>query len=244
MNRPAMSSPEEVNIFEKGAPRDGKPQLLNKRLYFQLQVFSGAGDWNLIREALLEKKWEGVIYKDITSPDRIGVLLFDESPEKFTGGFRDFYRSEVFSGFERIDAMTMFGRTYSSGREEDLEDWLLKKPRKQVLNPDHKWAVWYPLRRKPEFYRLPPADQGRILMEHAVIGMAYGKKELAHDIRLACFGIDRNDNEFLIGIVGRDLFPLSHLVQRMRKPEQTSAYLASLGPFFVGEAVWQSPLLG
>ena len=37
-------------------------------------------------------------------------------------------------------------------------------------------------------------------------------------------------------------FPLSHIVQSMRKTQQTSLYLEHLGPFFVGRAVWQSPL--
>jgi len=42
--------------------------------------------------------------------------------------------------------------------------------------------------------------------------------------------------------VGHELQPLSHLVQAMRKTAQTSEYMASLGPFFVGHALWQSPL--
>ena len=50
------------------------------------------------------------------------------------------------------------------------------------------------------------------------------------------------DNDFLIGLCGKELQPLSHLVQAMRKTTQTSGYMASLGPFFVGHALWQSPL--
>jgi chlorite dismutase len=74
--------------------------------------------------------------------------------------------------------------------------------------------------------------------------MAYGRADLAHDIRLACHGLDRNDNEFLVGLVGADLYPLSRIVQDMRKTQQTSRYMQSLGPFFVGRACWQSPLKG
>ena len=40
----------------------------------------------------------------------------------------------------------------------------------------------------------------------------------------------------------KELFPLSAIVQTMRKTQQTSLYLERLGPFFVGRAVWQSPL--
>ena len=42
--------------------------------------------------------------------------------------------------------------------------------------------------------------------------------------------------------IGKELFPLSHIVQSMRKTQQTSLYLEHLGPFFVGRAVWQSQL--
>ena len=75
-----------------------------------------------------------------------------------------------------------------------------------------------------------------------MLGRAYGDADLAHDVRLACHGLDVHDNDFVIGLVGRELHPLSHLVQAMRKTAQTSQYLQTLGPFFVGHAVWQSPL--
>jgi len=64
--------------------------------------------------------------------------------------------------------------------------------------------------------------------------MAFGAGDLAHDVRLACHGLDRADNDFVIGLIGKDLFPLSAVVQSMRKTQQTSLYLDRLGPFFVG----------
>ena len=131
--------------------------------------------------------------------------------------------------------MTMTGRTYSSGREPNLEEWLLNKPRQNVLNPDFPWAIWYPLRRKPEFYRLEHRERGRILGEHAMLGRSYATGGYASDIRLACFGLDTNDNEFVIGLVGPELYPLSRLIQDMRQTEQTTKYIESLGPFFIGK---------
>jgi chlorite dismutase len=62
---------------------------------------------------------------------------------------------------------------------------------------------------------------------------------LAQDIRLVCNGLDVNDNDFIIGLVGPDLYPLPHLVQSMRTTIQTSEYLEKLSPFFVGRACWQ-----
>ena len=73
-----------------------------------------------------------------------------------------------------------------------------------------------------------------MMREHAAIGFAYGQKGLAHDVRLACHGLDAKDNEFVIGLIGKELFPLSHLVQSMRKTRQTSEFITQMGPFFVG----------
>ena len=41
-------------------------------------------------------------------------------------------------------------------------------------------------------------------MEHGSIGRAYGHEDHAHDIRLACHGLDRNDNDFITGLVGKE----------------------------------------
>ena len=106
-----------------------------------------------------------------------------------------------------------------------------------MLNDDWRWAVWYPLRRNGAFEQLQPDEQRRILAEHGAIGKAFGAADYAHDVRLACHGLDRSDNDFVIGLMGRELFPLSAVVQSMRKTQQTSLYLDRLGPFFVGRKV-------
>ena len=68
-----------------------------------------------------------------------------------------------------------------------------------------------------------------------MLGRSYAAEGYASDIRLACFGLDTNDNEFVIGLVGPELYPLSRLIQDMRKTEQTAQYIESLGPFFIGK---------
>src|SRR5438094_866894 len=65
--------------------------------------------------------------------------------------------------------------------------------------------------------------------------------DAAHDIRVSCYGLDQDDNEFIIGLIGKDLTPLSQCVQEMRKTQQTAKYIKKLGPFFVGKVFWQSP---
>ena len=136
--------------------------------------------------------------------------------------------------------LTMLGRTYSTGYEQDLAFWLLERPSETVLNEAHGWAVWYPLRRSGAFAKLEPREQGGILREHGTIGRAYGAQDLAHDVRLACHGLDAHDNEFVIGLVGKELHPLSHIVQSMRKTRQTSEFINQMGPFFVGRVAWRS----
>ncbi len=135
----------------------------------------------------------------------------------------------------------MLGRTYSMGWEADLEESLLTRPRRNLSNPDLGWAVWYPLRRSGAFEELPEAEQRAVLAEHGGIGHQFGKAGVAHDVRLACHGLSKEDNDFIIGILGTELYPLSAVVQRMRKTRQTSRYLSRLGPFFVGRVLWQAP---
>ncbi len=227
---------EPIDIRETGAPIDGEPQVSDKRLFFQLHVFEGCSDPQLIIETLEKGSLDAVLYDDLNCPTGIGVLFAAENPSALITESRALllkaretpdllYRSE----------MTMIGRTYSSGREPNLEEWLINKPLQNVLNPNFPWAIWYPLRRKSEFYRLERREQGRILGEHAMLGRSYADGGHARDIRLACFGLDTHDNEFVIGLVGPELYPLSLLIQDMRRTEQTTKYIESLGPFFVGK---------
>ena len=75
-----------------------------------------------------------------------------------------------------------------------------------------------------------------------VLGRRYGEAGHVADVRLECHGLDRDDNGFVIGLVGRQLHPLSRLVKDMRSTRQTSEFIQKMGPFFVGRALYQSPL--
>ena len=227
--------PEPPNMQEVGALLDGKPQVSDRRLFFQLHVFKDCLDPNLIVEKLEKGSLNAVLYDDLNHPTGLGVLLVAEDPAALIIESRTLLDVSNRSSLSYRPEMTMTGRTYSSGREPNLEEWLLNKPLQNVLNSDFPWAIWYPLRRSPEFYRLEHRERGRILGEHALLGRGYAAGGYASDIRLACFGLDTNDNEFVIGVVGPDLHPLSRLIQDMRQTEQTTKYIESLGPFFVGK---------
>ena len=229
-------------LLEVGAPVDGVAQECDRRLFCQLHVFGNCPDPKNLVEALQASALEGVLYADLNDPRGVGLLLLAEEPDVLVGEARSVLAGEPFASLRQRPEMSMIGRTYSTGREADLEDWLLVRPRRYVLSPEWPWAIWYPLRRRPEFALLSSKEQGEILYEHAVLGKPYAEGGHAFDVRLACHGLDRNDNEFVLGLVGPRLYPLSRLVEDMRKTRQTARYVESLGPFFVGKACWQSPL--
>jgi chlorite dismutase len=222
----------------------GQPQRADTRLFMQLLVFGGCSDSPSLISSLEQSGLAGVLYEDVNDPRGIALLTFSDNPAMFLDRVRPLLKQAPFVSLVQRPEYTMLGRTYSLGYEPDLIDVLLHRPRRTVLNREWPWAIWYPLRRSGRFAQLPIEEQRVILAEHGAIGMSFGAADLAHDIRLACHGLDKDDNDFVIGLIGKDLYPLSAIVQAMRKTQQTSLYLERLGPFFVGRAIWQSALTG
>src|SRR3972149_2444479 len=130
--------------------RGAKGQRSDRRLWMQLQVLGGCGDPKPLVRAL--------------EASRLRAALLPADP---------------FAGLVLKPELTMLGRTYSSGFEPDLEDWLLHRPRRTALNPAWPWAIWYPLRRAGAFARLSPAGQGAGIRGHSVLGHAYRDADLA-----------------------------------------------------------------
>jgi chlorite dismutase len=233
---------EPPDLSEKGGLNDGHPQKSDTRLFIQLLAFGGCPDPAAVARHLEASGVEGVVYEDVNDPLGIAVLTLSQDANVFVDRVRPALASGPCRAMTQKPEYSMLGRTYSLGYEPDLQDTLVTRPRRTVLNPAWRWAVWYPLRRSGRFAQLPDQEQRTILAEHGAIGMAFGAGDYAHDIRLACHGLDRDDNDFVIGLIGKDLFPLSAVVQSMRKTQQTSLYLDRLGPFLVCRAVWQSPV--
>ena len=236
----------EIDVNEYGGKKDGERQAMNRRLFMQLLVFDcpSSVDPEEAVSALIaavdEAQIPAVVYEDANAPLGLGLLTWSEDPRHFVEAVRPIFRAKELRALAPRGDYMMIGRTYSTGHEPNLEHSLLQRAVENVTHPEWRWAVWYPLRRSGAFAQLERAEQGSILREHASIGMAYGRQDLAHDVRLACHGLDANDNEFVIGLTGKDLHPLSHVVQRMRSTTQTSQYITKMGPFFVGWARHQS----
>ncbi len=237
-----------VDVHEYGGKKEGVKQAVNRRLFMQLLVFrvpphvgvgadakgSPAAVGAELVSLLRSRKVPGVVYADTMDPRSLALLSWGEDPADFVRNVRPLFAEAPLSNVELRDDFGMLGRTYSTGHEPELEWSLLERPIENVTKESTPWHVWYPLRRKGHFAKVEPLDQSHIMREHAALGIAYGQQDLATDVRLACHGIDAGDNEFVIGLVGKDLHPLSHLVQAMRKTRQTSEFIEKMGPFFVG----------
>ena len=241
-DRPEEQEVESVDVAEHGRTVEGETTSLDRRLYLQLHAFGGARDSATLVSALEAADIDGTLYEDVNDPTGVALLTLSEAPEAFVSEHRSFLQSPPFADLEPKPELTMLGRTYAIGYEQDLEETLVDRPRRRVLDSSLKWAIWYPLRRAGSFEQLPRKEQNAILMEHGGVGMSFGRAGLGYDIRLACHGLDKLDNDFVVGLLGPELHPLSIIVQRMRKTKQTSLHLERLGPFFVGRVAWQSSM--
>lgn len=232
-----------MSVAERGA----NGQSLDRRLFMQFLAFTGCGDTQSVVEAVKSSEGsaiDAVVYESATDPTGVAVAFAHEDPGFFIDSVRPLIQGPGFEGAGLIPQpeFTMFGRSYSIGYEPDLEETVIHRPKRHLFHPDWPWAIWYPLRRKGSFEQLSRDEQMAILKEHGEIGMRFGRSGLAYDIRLACHGLDASDNDFIIGLMGKQLHPLSAIVQTMRKTKQTSTHLEQLGPFWVGRAVYKSPV--
>lgn len=231
---------EQVDIRELSRTASGETVASERRLYMQLYAYGGCADTAPLVDALVKANVRGALYVDLNDPYGVALVTYSEDPDAFLGELRSVLTQSPFNHLTPKPEYTMFGRTYAVGYEPDLVEALITRPVKRLLDPSLPWVIWYPLRRAGSFEQLSAQEQSVILQEHGGIGRAFGRARLGHDIRLACHGLDKHDNDFVIGLLGPQLMPLSAIVQRMRKTKQTSLHLERLGPFFVGKAIWQA----
>ncbi|CAD7954210.1 unnamed protein product [Amoebophrya sp. A120] len=246
-----MRGKHKIDVKERG----GNGDAVDYRLWMQLLVYDlhGASTPDHFTAAnqlsseetlrqfhliLTSKKIPHVLYSHIYHPTQVGLLFWSQDPSYFVKHVNPLLQH----GDTKARLLhTMFGKTYSNGHEQDLDYALLQKPVKMAMKKEHEYCIWYPLRRCGKFYLEEPEAQCEMLLEHALIGRSYGEKNLAHDIRLQATGLDEKDNEFVIGLVGKQLHPLAKVIQDMRKTRHTSEFIESLGPFFVGLKAFQWP---
>ncbi len=227
-----------IDLSEKGRSAEGKPVALDRRLFMQFMVYRNV-NIDLLVEQFENISAQAVIYQDLSDSKSIGIMVYCENPSYIVDQIQPILNRTELAEMEYREEFTMVGRTYSIGYEADLEDVLISRPARRICDKATPWAVYYPVRRSGSFERQPREEQRKMLMEHGGIGHAYGKAGFATDIRLAGHGLNKDDNDFIIGLLGQELFPLSALVQHMRRTRQTSEFIEKMGPFFVGRALWQ-----
>ena len=113
------------DLVEHGAPIRGEPQTLEARLFVQLQVFTGCLDTSPVVEGVRDSGLEATVYANVNDPRGVGVLLMSEDPRLFLEAGRALFTGPVFAPLSPLPDFTMLGRTYSTGREPDLRDFLL-----------------------------------------------------------------------------------------------------------------------
>src|SRR5262245_21567969 len=96
-----QASEKPLDIREKGAPRDGQPQLMDRRLFMQLLVVDCRGDVGPtevrrhLATALDRHGASAVIYEDVNHPTGLGVLSWSENPADFVDRVRPAFAAET-----------------------------------------------------------------------------------------------------------------------------------------------------
>ena len=68
-------------IREMGAPINGEPQYSTRRLFLQLQVFTGCAQPHELIESLKASSLEVVLYHDLNDPKGVGLLFLTEDAD-------------------------------------------------------------------------------------------------------------------------------------------------------------------
>lgn len=228
-----------LDLREHGRLKDGTPIHSDRRLWIQFLAFGDCHDTDALAAALAVSGQSAALYADLSDPWGVGLVRMHEDPSFFVGEGRAFLQTSPFAALVPKPELTMTGRTYAIGYENNLDEVLVDRPRGRILDPALTWACWYPVKRDKAFESLHDELKHAVMMDHGHLGMAFGKANLAHDIRLACHGVDFNDNDFVIGVLAPELANVSQVVQAMRKSLQTMHHIESLGPFFTGKVLGQ-----
>src|SRR5437773_9604999 len=111
---------ELPDLREKSTGPKGEAQILEKRLFIQLQVYTGCDRPESLAAELKESGLEALLYLDVNDPKGVGVLSMSEDPATFTGELRRVLTHGHFAGLQHRPKFTMIGRTYATGREPNL----------------------------------------------------------------------------------------------------------------------------
>src|SRR5678815_2016620 len=107
-----------VDVQEHGAPRDGAPQAMDRRLFMQLLAFETAPGTSTakvifgISDALTKQRISSALYSHVTQPLGFGLLTFGEDLALFVSKVMPALEETAGSQVRLRPELTMFGRTY------------------------------------------------------------------------------------------------------------------------------------
>ncbi|SVD97089.1 uncharacterized protein METZ01_LOCUS449943, partial [marine metagenome] len=87
---------EKLDLRELGAPVNGQSQVSDRRLFLQLQVFSGCKNLTALIDVLEANEVQSVLYDDLNSPTGIGLLLIAEEPTDILTQTRQLLMNDCF----------------------------------------------------------------------------------------------------------------------------------------------------
>ena len=186
----------------------------------------------------------GAVYADVHDPRGIGVVLLDENPDVFVAGLRELFLKPPLASLRLRPEHALLS---------DLRLRLRAEPGRLAApaTPARDPGRGRPLGR---LVSLAPPGGLRLAAARGAGGhpASTATRSRPHlrrrGARLKTSGWPASDwtgtttTFFVIGLLGRDLHPLSACIQAMRSTRQTSQYMQHMGPFFVGRTLWQSPL--
>src|SRR5215470_15933084 len=90
--KPPHAGETSLDVRERGAERDGQPQVMDRRLFMQLLAFRHpprhGGVPGTLAGRLEKAKLGFVVYEDVNDPFGIGLLTFSEDPTDFVTKLR------------------------------------------------------------------------------------------------------------------------------------------------------------
>ena len=190
------------DMRERGARRAGVPQALDRRLYMQLQALAGVADAGELVAALRRAGAAGVVYESATEPGLRRCCCSTASRARCSTPAGRWPPTRRWPGPSRGASWRCTGGPTAPGTSRTSRTGCCGRRARKLAAAENEWAVWYPLRRSADFYRLDAAGRGRVLAEHGKVGRTFVEAGYADDVRLECFGLDPADNEFVIGLLG------------------------------------------
>lgn len=158
-----MRGTHHIDVTERG----GNGEAVDYRLWMELLVYDlshadGSPMLQSVEEilqhfhlVLSQQKIPHVLYTHVYQPTQVGLLFWSQDVSFFAREIHEMLQT----GTKVQWKYTMFGKTYSNGHEADLNHALLHKPIKMAMKEEHKYAIWYPLRRSGKFYLEEPERQ-------------------------------------------------------------------------------------